>query len=123
MGEVKIRAANALDVRSLYDGPAKRSMRAVAVVVDNVPLGLGGIYYEDERAVAFSRMKPELRAYPWAIYKAARLVMDMAQKRGCPLFAVADKSIPRSREFLEHLGFESPDGEVYQWISTPAPIS
>ena len=48
MADIEIRAAGPVDVAALYDGPQKRSMRAVVVTVDQVPLGLGGIYYEEE---------------------------------------------------------------------------
>lgn len=117
---VEICQANALDVAALYDGPAKHSMRAVVVRVDGTPLGLGGIYYEDDKVIAFTRIKSELRQYPFAIYKAAVEVMKMIDRRGKTVLAVADPDIPRSHEFLEHLGFEQIDGEVYQWTSAPA---
>lgn len=119
MADIEIRAAGPLDVAALYHGPQKRSMRAVVVTVDQIPLGLGGVYYEDDKIIAFTRIKPELRAYPFAIYKAARLVMEMVERRGGTVFAVADPSVDRSEAFLEHLGFERM-GEVYQWTSAPA---
>jgi hypothetical protein len=117
---VEICQANALDVAVLYDGPAKRSMRAVVVRVDGVPLGLGGIYYEDDKIIAFTRIKAELRDYPFAIYKAAKQAMQLIDRRGKTVLAVADPAIPRSKEFLEHLGFEQIEGEVYQWTSASA---
>lgn len=122
MADIEIRQANALDVATLYDGPQKRSLRAVVVTLDGEPKGLGGIYYDDDKVVAFARIKPELRAYPFAIYKAARVVMGMMERRGGTVFAVADKSVPRSDAFLEHLGFERM-GEVYQWTLALAPTS
>lgn len=115
---VEIRPANALDVAALYDGPQKRSMRALVVTIDGVPKGLGGIYYDEDRLIAFARVLPELRAYPFAIYKAARLIGDMIARKGQYVFAVADPAIPRSGALLEHLGFEQA-GEVYRWTSVP----
>jgi hypothetical protein len=116
MADIEIRQANALDVAALYHGPQKRSMRAVVVTVDQIPLGLGGIYYEDSRIIAFARIKPELRQCPFAIYKAARIVRNMIERRGATVFAVADPAVDRSRELLEHLGFDRV-GEVYQWTT------
>lgn len=123
MVDIEIRQADALDVAALYHGPQKRSMRAVVVTIDNVPMGLGGVYYDDDKIIAFARIRPELRAYPFAIYKAARVVMGMVKRRGATVHAVADHDIERSAEFLEHLGFERV-GEVYQWTTlAKAPTS
>lgn len=123
MTDIEIRTATATDIAALYDGPVKRSIRAVVVTVDGVPLGLGGVYYEEDRVIGFARIKADLRAYPFAIYKAALAVMAMIDRRAATVVAVADQCVPRSKQFLEHLGFQQIEGEVYQWISTHQPTS
>ena len=43
--------------------------------------------------------------------------MAIAAKKNAPLHAVADPAIPKSAQFLEHLGFQQLTGDLYQWHS------
>lgn len=119
MVDVEIRQATSVDVAALYEGPQKRSMRALVITIDGIPKGLGGIYYEEDKIIAFARIGPELRKFPFAIYKAGRMVLKMIERRSKIVYAVADPKTERSAEFLEHLGFLKM-GEVYQWTSEQA---
>lgn len=116
---VEIRPATKEDIDELYGHRHKYSMRAITAVIDGLPVGIAGVYYDGVSVVAFSVIKPELRVYPFAIYKAARMVKNMIKKNKVPAYAVADPKIEGSSELLIHLGFEhvgpSTQGEVYKW--------
>ena len=116
---VELRESTSDDIVALFGCRHKYSMRGITAVIDGVPAGIAGIYYDGTQIVAFSRINPELRVFPFAIYKAARMVAKMIDKSQGPIYAVADPNINGSAELLEHLGFDHigpcSSGEVYKW--------
>ena len=116
---LELRPSTKADIVSLYGGRHKRSMKAITAVLDGAPVGIAGIYFDRGRVVAFSEIKEELRRYPIAIYKAARIVREMIIKMNVPVIAIASPSVDGAGELLHHLGFDHIDtskaGEVYQW--------
>ena len=109
--------ATATDVRAFYDGPSPYTMRAYVVLLDGVPVALGGVMYRRGVLCAFSEMKEEFRPYKVSIVKFARKIGEIFN--GTPGMAVASRREPGSGRLLRWLGFEHiascEEGEVYQW--------
>lgn len=82
-------------------------------------LGIGGVYYDGDFIIAFSRFDPELRKYPLAMARGTKKIMEIVKDKSC--LAIADESIEGSSKLLERLGFKPIDGHnpkggrVYKW--------
>jgi len=116
-----IRPATAADLIAFYGRPPPASVRALVAILDGRPVGVGGLKYEggadgETLLVAFSDLRPELRAYPVAIMRAARRVV--ASMQGRPAIALADPAEPGAPAFLARLGFvhaaSTAAGEIYR---------
>ena len=110
----KIRPATAKDLEKYYGEPLRWSARAVVADRGGEILGVGGIYYCGDLAVAFSSFKPEMRDYPVAMARGTLKIMDIVKKRVCVAFA--DGNIDGSDNLLIRLGFERREGG-YLWKS------
>ena len=113
----EFRTATAADVRAFYGGPSPYTMRAYVVLLDVVPVALGGVTYRCGVLCAFSEMKEEFRPYKVSIMKFARKIREIFG--GSPGMAVANPREPGSGRLLRWLGFEyvasCDQGEVYKW--------
>lgn len=72
-------------------------------------LGIGGIAnLPDGTKLAFAHLNDEARKYPVSLHRAALMTMKLARESGVKrLVAIADKSQPAARRWLERLGFQS----------------
>lgn len=109
--------ATLADFVAVYGCAPKFTFQGYAVRRDGVAVCICGLYSDGERSVAFIRVNDGVR--PRDVVKVANLVLQLAEKRGTPVFAIRDRSLPTSEGFIKHFGFtyagESPEGEVYQW--------
>lgn len=84
---------------------------------DDEIVGIGGVYYIDGVPVAFSDMKPTLRPHKKSQAKACRILMQLLDKIGAPVYAVACPAEPTAPYLLAKLGFKptgvfGPQGET-----------
>ncbi len=118
---VKIKPSTRNDFINVYGTPLNKTFKAVTVFLDGKAVGIGGIYYSNTgNTFTFAHVKPELKPYKLAIYKAAMKVKEIITKEEGPVYAVADKTIPRSDELLLKMGFiytaPTSRGGLYEWI-------
>ena len=87
--------------------PAVR-LRAIAAWLGDELIGVGGfLYAADGRIWASMVVRPELRAYPAALWRGAVMTMRLAESCGIrEVLAVADDEQPAAARFLARLGFE-----------------
>ena len=106
-------------VERYYGKRPLMSMRGVVAVEDGVPIGLGGVYRDQNRMVVFCEMKPAAKKYRKHILMAARLVLKLAYEYD-ELRAVASPDEPTAVRFLGHLGFRHEVADVYvirrEWL-------
>ena len=76
-------------------------------------LGIGGVYYDGEFVVAFSRFDPDIEKYPLAKARGLKKIMEIVKDKPC--VAVADDKFPGSGKLLERIGFQHIEGNVYKW--------
>ena len=119
MGNVKIRFATKKDVYDVYGHYPSQTMRAYAAELDGKTVAVSGLYYFPDQIVAFSKILPGYEKYKTGIAKGALKVLDMLERVNLPVFAIADKDIPGSGDFLLRCGFDyvttNSQGEVYLW--------
>ena len=104
--------ATAEHIRALFGRSLERTVRALAVIDGEKVLGIGGIYDDEGHTVVFAKLTDELRSHPRVVLLAARRVMGWLRGEA---FALCDTNIPQARRFLEYLGFQRIQGEVYRW--------
>lgn len=114
-----LRTATLEDVKEVYGKRHQRSMYALVIEIDGAVEGIGGIYYDQDKAVAFCNLSEKVKSYPVALYKASRKVTAFINSLKLPAIAIADPAQESSERFLTHLGFiktgTSAAGEVYEW--------
>lgn len=93
---------------------SSKTVRALAVINNDKVVGIGGIYYERDSQVVFSKISEELKNHPRWILKTWSTLVKMIDEKNIPTFAVCDFSIPKAVNMLLHLGFEPYSGKV--WI-------
>ena len=89
------------------------TFKAETVELDGKVVGVGGVYYQNERIIAFSSYKPELDAFPIAKVRGIKRIMKIVGDK--PVFAFADERFPGAPALLERLGFEKVEGRIYRW--------
>ena len=109
---LKYRPATRKDINHFYPH-LKYTFKAVVAENEDKVLGIGGIYYDGDSIVVFSRFDPELKTYPLALARGAKKIMKIVGEKTC--YAVADENIPESQNLLERLGFKHIEGRVYKW--------
>lgn len=80
--------------------------RGYVALLGGEPVGVGGVYRTDGLWVAFSEMKDEMRPFIKARARAARLLVNFADRLGVSVHAVEDPNEPTSPGLLKKLGFE-----------------
>ena len=109
---LKYRPATREDIDLFYPN-LKHTFKAWVVENDERPLGIGGVYYDGDFIIAFSRFDPELRKHPLAMARGTMKIMEIVRDKPC--LAIADENIPGSEELLKRLGFKPIEGRVYKW--------
>lgn len=95
-----------------------RTMRALVAVDTETQetVGLCAIYPDGHRLCMLADISDRLRQDKRALVRGYRAAMAIAAKKNAPLHAVADPAIPKSAQFLEHLGFQKLTGDLYQCL-------
>ena len=109
---IAIVPATAEHIRAIYGADLACSVRALAVVDETRVLGVAGTYQAAGKTVMFSNMVDDMRHYPRAMLTVARRLQANCDRQ---VFAVCDTTIPRAAAFLEHVGFNKINDEVYVW--------
>ena len=110
--EVTFTEATSDLVRAYYGGPAPFTFRGYVALLDGKPIGVGGIYYDNDRPVAFSDMAPEMRARKRDVARAIRVLKSQFDACKATLFVIANKSEPTAPRLLAKLGFEETGTET-----------
>lgn len=94
--------------RQFYGSSMPRpSMRALVLLEDEVPAGIGGLARVQGGMLLFMQYRGESRDIPLSLYKGARQMLALADKKGWIVYAEADLTVsPAAERFLERLGFE-----------------
>ena len=87
--------------------------RAYAADLDGRPLALAGIYFDQDRVIAFSQTRPEIFQYKIAIGYLIREVRKLME--GHTVFAMAENEDPEKSWLIRKLGFEQIEGRFYRW--------
>ena len=107
-------------VTEFLGGPPPFSLRGYVARVGGRVVGLGGVYYDAGRAVAFSKMKDEMRPKRKACAKACRMLVDLIRETPGPVYAIASPDEATAPALLQKLGFvptgvSSPHGPLLQF--------
>lgn len=120
---IELRPARLGDFESVCGRPLPFRVKAWTGVVDDEPIGMGGIGFQpDGTHVAFLCVKDGARRYRVMLHKAALLTLSEAKRLGIKkLVALADPEIEQAEPWLLRLGFKPVDiaGErVFVWNSS-----
>lgn len=97
-------------VLAYYGKPPPFTFKGYVALLDGKPVGVGGIYRDNESLVAFSDMGPEMRARKRDVVRAIHVLKDQFDACKAQLFVIANKDEPTSPQLLARLGFE-PTGQ------------
>ena len=105
--------ATSKDIDDFYGERPRVTLRAIAIRMDGVPVGLVGLVDEKTRMRAFSEYKPELAPYlkSMTVLRAVKASQRMIASCGKQVIAVAE-SCPA---ILERVGFVHAQDDIYVW--------
>lgn len=123
---IEIRPSTQADIVELSGHRARKTIRALTVLVDGRVACVAGITVEPDGAMAFSDTRAGLDVPRATIYRQARLLAAAIRGWGIPAVAIADPGRPNSGKFLERLGLDyvttCEQGKVYSlWPKSPSP--
>lgn len=100
---ISYRFATAADIDAYYGERPEQTIRAIVVLLDDVPMGVVGLELQRDRAVAFSEYKPEFEPHLKSIVvaRAIKAAQKLFRASRVPVI-VQNTSNP---ELLERLGF------------------
>ena len=117
--DVIIRPIKRGDFEAVYGYSPSRTLKGYCAELDGRPVGVAGIYYMPDHVVAFCNVTDDGRCHKAAMATALRKFSNLLNNMEVPVFAVADKDIPSSENFLMRCGFKylnkGPNGEVFVW--------
>lgn len=89
--------------------------RAVAILLNDEPVGIIGLAYGIDCATLYSDAKPELEPHlrRFEVLRAIKLAMKLVESCGREVYAKRQEGT----DIVERLGFEQLEGEVYRWRS------
>ena len=99
-----IERATTADIRQFY-GAAFRCHAWVAKEGERV-VAVAGYKIANAGVHVFAALNDEIRRYPKMMMRCGRELVREARGKGMPVHVIADYATPRSREFLERLGFK-----------------
>lgn len=109
-----LRPATADDIAKLYGAPPAVPVRMLVLEQDGEPTAIGGMAWSDGDVLAASRLTPQ--ANRRQVVRAARAVMEMIDRSGERLIiARPDPNEPSARRFLARMGFQTQDGQTYEY--------
>jgi hypothetical protein len=111
--DLTYRFATAEDFRKFYGSPQRMTTRAVAILVDDEPVGIIGLALGLDCATLYSDAKPEIEPHlkRMTVLRAIKLAMRMVEQCGRDVYAKRQDGT----DTILRLGFEHFDGEVYRW--------
>jgi GNAT superfamily N-acetyltransferase len=118
--KVELRPAVSADFDQFVHEPLPYRVRAFTAVRDGEILGIGGLaFLPNEAVAAFLLIKNDARRYRVALHKAGLFTMQEARRLGiCRVVALAQDGIEAAAPWLLRLGFHpiTVDGQtVYAW--------
>lgn len=117
MTRVNLRQATRDDVVALYGAPPRHTIQGIVGEVDGKVIGIGALVYQHGSPPMIMSYIPEPgRKYKVAMHRAARLLMERAERQGHRMvFALQDKTEATSSRWLRRLGFEPLEGDMWIW--------
>jgi hypothetical protein len=107
MPSILVRPASADDIAAFSNMPGKPTIRAMALVIDDEVVGLGGVAFMQSRWLGFVDLKPEARQYKTTIARAAiRFLAELRRDGVRFIYVQRDEDEPRAGLWLASLGFE-----------------
>lgn len=103
--EPNIRTATAQDAAAFFGKAPDYSFRGYVADLEGEIVGIGGVFYYDGLAVAFSEMREPMRKHKKSIVKACRILTELFDKLGGNVYAVACPTEPTAPNLLARLGF------------------
>lgn len=108
------RFARAADIERFYGERPERTLKAVAIFLDEEPVAICGIATQGDHCLAFSDVKPALSPHlrSMTVLRAIKATQALIAASKLPVFALKTTE----SGLLARLGFTPTcDPEVYQW--------
>lgn len=87
-------------------GEVPATMKAVLLLVDDIPVAIGGMMRKDGFNMAFMDMKPEAQSVPFSVWKGSiKAMKDIIRKSQMPVYAKVSNELATAPVFLRRLGF------------------
>ena len=104
--DVEIRQATAEDIKLFYpDGPPRTAYSWIAFYKGE-PACLCGLILERGGCVAYSEIKPGIKAPKVTIWKAAKKLFALIEQLKLPMYAGCEIYDMKAQAFVERLGFK-----------------
>jgi len=103
--DVEVRRADSADLIAFYGKLPAVSCKAWVARWKGETVCCAGVAYEDIGPVAFSDMKPGIKAPPIKIWRTAKYLLEEMRASGLPLIVELNRRKHNSEEFLKSLGF------------------
>ena len=91
-----------------------KSMRAIVIEIDGKVMGITGVIHTSPLQ-CFGEFGDDLRVRPKALVRFANALKPILNSYESAIYCVADEQIEASGRFLEYIGFEKTDGDLYKW--------
>jgi hypothetical protein len=103
-----------------YLGPQTFTMRGWALMDEDKPVGVIGLYRQHGRYALFSDVREEVWPNPPPLATRRLIAQGIRRLRGIMaehqnVYAYADEMKPGSDSLLEHMGFQQFRNRIYKW--------
>lgn len=98
-----------------YPHGAGKTVRAIAAVKDGRVIGVAGAYLLPAGLAVFGEFTDELKAHPRAMLRGWKTLRSMLDQSRLPAYVFCDRTFEAAERFLDHLGFQRIEGDIYQW--------
>jgi hypothetical protein len=114
--QIKYRHATDADIIAFYGRPLRGTLKAYAILLDDVPQGFIGIVRENGVGKFFTEYRDELQPYlkSITIMRALKKSLDWCREYRGPVVAIAETA--QGCATMNRLGFEHLDGAYYGWF-------
>ena len=100
-----LRKATAADAQAFYGKPHPYTFIGYVAELDGEIIGIAGVFFDGGKRVAFSDLKPEVRKYRKFMVKTLKILAELFDSLGVPVYAVANQAEPTAPYLLIKLGF------------------
>lgn len=104
--DVTFRPATQRDFLAFYGRESPWTLRGAVAEMNGEIVGFGGVYFDQDTAMAFSDMRDTMRRKRKDVVRAARHLMALIRSFGVPVFAYANPAEYTAPKLLARLGFE-----------------